>query len=185
MKNNKKHFIDLDGIFIELGSYSSKESINLATFKAKSKNKNITVYCIDEFRTKISEQRSNNNLDIYVNGLRRSNVLDYINVLQLNTLEASRIFGKGSVSYLYLNFDPFKSMENLEVWFDKVVIGGIIKGPMTNSKNEKLDLLELEKFLESKHQKLEREGVNWVVYKEKKPKKEGMNSAGLPDIEFR
>ena len=120
---------------IELGCFYGKSSCLLAEV-ALALDKDLRIDCIDVFRSGPicfeSDQlsRPGSFVDEFCGNLRNASVLDKVNVVQLESEEASRVYEDGSLDFVMIDarHDYEAVTRNLNLWFPKLRAGCIIAG---------------------------------------------------------
>jgi len=121
-----------NGIFVEIGTYKGASIMFLAE-KIKDLNKNIKLYGIDTFEGSIEHQedpevKAGKLYEVYLKNI--DPLKDYIITIKGNSKEVYKQFEDESIDFLFIDADhAYESVKkDLELWFPKIKIGGIISG---------------------------------------------------------
>ena len=116
-----------NGLFVEIGTYKGKSICYMAECKILWK-KNLTIFSIDNYSNKgyserITYKEAKTNLE-------NRGVLQFVNLIDMDSVSASSLFGDGSIDGVFIDgdsmYDSVKS--DLHKWFVKIRKGGIIAG---------------------------------------------------------
>lgn len=129
-----------NAIFVEVGSWMGKSACFMAE-NIKDLGKNIKFYCIDIWddsfyvdnsSLELAKQANNvtSLLEVFKSNLKRYNVLDYVEIKQMTSLEASTQFDNNTLDLVFLDalhdYDSVK--QDLNIWYLKIKSGGIFAG---------------------------------------------------------
>lgn len=125
-------------VFVEIGSFLGQSTAALAQL-IKNSNKQIKLYAVDlfelsEFSDEPHEQViKDHGGDFYaafIRNLEQANVLKYITPIKATSLEAATQFEDRSISFLMIDASHKYAdvVADIEAWFPKVRLGGIIAG---------------------------------------------------------
>lgn len=125
-------------IFVEIGSFLGQSTAALAHFVKESK-KAVKIYAVDIFdisefsdspHAKVVDAFGGNMLDAFWENIVKAGVDGDITAIQKDSVSAASEFEDRSVSYLMIDASHKYAdvVEDIETWFPKVKIGGIIVG---------------------------------------------------------
>lgn len=121
-----------NAVFVEIGSWKGKSAFCMASF-IQAQNKNIKFYCVDTWRG--SEEHSDD-LDVVNNSLfdtfkkNTELVKNYIEPIQLPSLEAAKKFKDESLDFVFIDAaHDYENVKNdINAWYPKIKKGGTIAG---------------------------------------------------------
>jgi hypothetical protein len=125
--------------FIEVGSWKGKSAAYLAIEIINSK-KNITIDCIDlwidckdAWKGIDENQRDENIKSNYLYELfikNTSSLSSVINPIRMDSISASKMYNDNTIDFIFIdaNHDYDNVKRDIDAWFPKVKIGGIIAG---------------------------------------------------------
>ena len=120
-----------NSIFVEVGTWKGRSAIYMAE-KIKGSQKNIKFYTIDIFEYEGEYENFKTDSDSFYEEVLQNiePVKEFINVLKGCSLDVCNQFEDESIDFLFLDGDhSYEGVKNeLELWFPKVKIGGIISG---------------------------------------------------------
>jgi predicted O-methyltransferase YrrM len=118
--------------FVEVGSWKGKSAAYLAVEIINSK-KNITLDCIDTWEgssehVNYEHVKSNSLYELFIKNT--SSLSNVINPIRMDSINASKKYENNSIDFIFIDasheYDFVK--KDIEAWFPKVKIGGIIAG---------------------------------------------------------
>jgi len=121
---------------VEVGCWLGRSACYMGEL-IKSSGKNIRFDCIDTWRhprTDWSDQIIKGNkesqVDDFVTNLNAGGVLQYVNILQLNSLEAVYLYEDRSLDFVFLDNDHSEQhvFDELNAWWPKIRKGGVLAG---------------------------------------------------------
>jgi predicted O-methyltransferase YrrM len=118
--------------FVEIGAYMGQSSCFMAQ-EIKRQNKQITFDVVDHFLGSEEHQNSlkgKNLYHIFLDNMKRANVLWNMSVFVLDSLEASKLYEDESLDYVFIDAaHDYKSVKkDITAWLPKVKKGGILSG---------------------------------------------------------
>lgn len=121
-----------NALFVEIGTWKGRSAVYMAE-QIKQSNKNIKFYTIDLFKYTqdyVNENRLLND-SFYEEVIKNIEpVKQYINLIKSSSDKSFKLFEDNSIDFLFIdgdhNYDGIK--KDLELWYPKVKIGGIIGG---------------------------------------------------------
>lgn len=118
--------------FVEVGSWKGKSSAYLAVEIINSK-KNITLDCIDTWQGSAEHQKdkyvkSNSLYELFIENT--SSLSSVINPIRLDSISASKKYEDNSIDFIFIDANHYYHdvKKDIEAWFPKVKIGGVIAG---------------------------------------------------------
>jgi len=120
-----------NSIFVEIGTWKGRSAIYMAE-KIKESKKNIKFYTIDIFEYKGEYESFKGESDSFYDEVLQNvePVKEFITVLKGFSVDICNQFEDESIDFLFLDGDhSYEGVKNeLELWFPKVKLGGIISG---------------------------------------------------------
>lgn len=127
-----------DAVFVEVGSFLGQSTAALAQLIRNSK-KNIKLYAVDLFElsdfsdephAQVIQEHGGDFYAAFKHNLQSSNVLDSVTPIKASSLEAASQFEDRSISFLMIDASHKYSdvVDDIEAWYPKVKLGGIIAG---------------------------------------------------------
>lgn len=123
-------------IFVEVGSFLGKSTCYMAE-RIKQLNLKIKFHTIDTFVGIPSAKRMFKRIkqlgDIYnlfMENMKKANVLDKIIVHKMKSIEASKLFADNSLTFVFIDADhSYEAVkEDIKAWYPKVKINGWLCG---------------------------------------------------------
>lgn len=125
-------------LFVEVGSFMGQSTAALASYISTS-NKSIKVDAVDIFdisdfsdtnHAEVVEAFGGNLYNTFCENMYKAGVSKYVNAIQSTSLEAAKLYDDRSISYLMIDASHTYEdvVDDIEAWFPKVQIGGIILG---------------------------------------------------------
>lgn len=120
--------------FVEVGSWKGKSSAYLAVEIINS-NKNISLDCVDTWmgsneNAHINDDyvKSNTLYELFIKNT--SSLSSVINPIRMDSISASKKYEDNSIDFVFIdaNHEYIDVKNDIEAWFSKVKIGGIIAG---------------------------------------------------------
>ena len=118
--------------FVEVGSWKGKSATYLAVEIINS-NKNIILDCVDTWKGSAEHVddeyiKSNSLYELFIKNT--SSLSSVINPIRMDSVSASKIYKDNSIDFVFIDanheYDYVK--KDIEAWFPKVKVGGIIAG---------------------------------------------------------
>lgn len=118
--------------FVEIGSWKGKSAAYLAVEIINS-NKNIMLDCIDTWEgssehVDYEDVKLNTLYELFIKNT--SSLLSVINPIRMDSIDASKKYENNSLDFVFIDasheYDYVK--KDIEAWFPKVKVGGIIAG---------------------------------------------------------
>lgn len=141
-------------LFVELGCWAGKSTSYLADF-VKSINGKLIV--VDTFlgseTTKLTEFASNKDIkELFINNMNKLGLMDIIEIIQCDTVEASKFINNDSIDYIFIDADHrYKEIKSdINAWLPKCKKGAIICGHDFESFDFEESLIELD-YATGKH----------------------------------
>ena len=127
-----------DQIFVEIGSFLGQSTAAMAYYIERSKKK-IEFYAVDLFElsdfsdephANIIEQHGGNFFKAFTDNMEKARVSDYVKPMKMSSKEAASNFEDRSISFLMIDASHKYEdvVEDIEAWFPKLKLGGIISG---------------------------------------------------------
>lgn len=126
-----------DSLFVEIGTWTGKSTAFMASL-IKSYNKKIIFHTIDTFKGSPDEPEHNQIVNahggdlftICYNNLKKCDVLDYVNIIKSDSVEASRLFSDESIDFLYVDggHSYNQIIADIKAWYNKLKIGATLAG---------------------------------------------------------
>lgn len=121
--------------FIEIGIFCGKSTAYMA-MKIKESGKNIKFDAIDTFKgsDELEHQEfikeHGDIYDIFIANMKACEVLEYINVIKMDSVEASRLYKDETLDFIFIDAShDYESVKNdINAWYRKVKSGGILSG---------------------------------------------------------
>lgn len=169
-----KHIVDEakdDELFVEIGSFLGQSTAALAYF-IKHSDKRINLHAVDLFELsefsdephfKVIEEHGGDFLAAFKNNIKEAGVDEYVKVVKMSSIQASRLYLDRSVSFLMIDASHKYEdvVDDIRAWYPKIKMGGIISG-------DDYDWPEVRKAVEDtlgQHSVFE--GSTWVIRKNK------------------
>lgn len=154
--------------FVEIGSWKGQSSAFMAVCISNS-NKNIKFDCIDTWQG--SEEHALQPQfydDLYREFLNNiSSVSQYIRPLRMASTAAAKIYKDGSLDFVFIDaahdYDNVKA--DINAWYPKVKLGGIIAGHDYNSEHFPGTKKAVDEFFTGKNLLMNQSELTWLYYK--------------------
>lgn len=170
-----------DAIFIEIGSFQGKSACYMAEY-IKERGKNIKLICIDLFPSKEELQTLAGSgvgqgaefkeilklpkslQETFTDNLTNAGVIEYVTPIKSNSHEASYAFANGEASFIFVDAGHHYDAvyKDLELWWEKVAVGGIMAGHDYYEEVYKA----VHDFFDPRGIKVERRGSSFFVKKD-------------------
>lgn len=118
--------------FVEVGSWKGKSAAYLAVEIINSK-KNILLDCIDTWKGSAEHAhdsyiKSNSLYELFIKNI--SSLSSVINPIRMDSVSASKQYENNSIDFVFIdaNHEYTYVKKDIESWFPKVKVGGIIAG---------------------------------------------------------
>lgn len=118
--------------FVEVGSWKGKSAAYLAVEIINSK-KDISLDCVDTWKGSaehINDEyvKSNSLYDLFIKNT--SSLSSVINPIKMDSVGASKNYGDKTIDFIFIdaNHEYIYVKNDIEAWFPKVKVGGIIAG---------------------------------------------------------
>lgn len=116
---------------IEIGCWNGRSACYMAEL-IKDNKKNVKFDCIDIWKLECDYVNSFNGtiVDLFCNNLREAGVLKEINVLQISTFEAHKLYSDKSLNFIFIDGDHTYEHVSVEfpIWIEKIKSGGYFCG---------------------------------------------------------
>jgi len=157
-----------DQIYVEVGSFLGQSTAAMAFFIMESQ-KRITFYAVDIFdissfsdapHKKIVDDHGGDLYKAFIYNMEKANVLSAVTPLKMTSLEASKTFEDRSISFLMIDASHYYQdvKDDINAWFPKVKIGGIISG-------DDFDWEDVSKAAKDALGRVETHGTTWYAIK--------------------
>lgn len=125
-------------LFVELGSFLGQSTAAMGVF-IKSSGKRIAFDAVDIFELtdfsdephfKVIEDHGGDFLAAFKNNMEKAQVADAINIVKATSLEAAATYEDRSISFLMIDASHTYEdvVDDINAWFPKLKIGGIMSG---------------------------------------------------------
>jgi len=121
---------------VEVGSWLGRSACYMAEL-IKVSGKNIRLDCIDNWSEPQAEKlksviKGNDRTHIhdFVNNLHHADVLEFVHVVQLPSLEAVHVYADKSLDFVFLDNDHSEEhvLSELNAWWPRIKKGGVLAG---------------------------------------------------------
>lgn len=160
-----------DDLFVEIGSFLGQSTAALGFF-VKHSDKRINIHAVDLFELsefsdephfKVIEDHGGDFLAAFKSNIKEAGVDEYIKVVKMSSIQASKLYLDRSVSFLMIDASHKYEdvVDDIRAWYPKLKMGGIISG-------DDYDWPEVKKAVEDTlgpHSVFE--GSTWVIRKNK------------------
>lgn len=118
--------------FVEIGCFMGRSATCMAQL-IKFHNKSIRFDAIDHFKGSDEHQellQNKNLIDIFKQNLTEADVIDKVNVIQSDSISASKLYEDKSLDFIFIDasHDYDSVVLDIKNWFPKLKINGILAG---------------------------------------------------------
>jgi len=126
-----------NSVFVEIGTWLGRSTASMAT-KIKQSKKNITFWAVDTFKGSVTEKWHTNYVaeqggsirHLFDENIRLCGLEEYVHVLEMTSLEASKRFANGSLDFVFIDGDhSYPAVCNdIKTWLPKLKYAGVLAG---------------------------------------------------------